>query len=485
MANEVELKLELTKRDADAFEASGLAPGDPRRVRQQSRYFDTPDRALAKAGYSLRIRAASGTRMQTVKADGASAAGLFDRSEWERPVADDTPVLDDTTPIRALLGERVGELAPAFEVLVERRTWIVDEPGAIIELALDHGEAIAGDRRSPICELELELQSGDPRAIFALARRINAVATIRIGVLTKAERGHRLAGAAARAVRAEPIVLAADMTAATAFQRIVQSCVRQFRLNETVLLSEPNAEALHQARVALRRLRSALSIFKSMVDDGRTGHLRDELRWLAAELGQARDIDVLLDRAHAGPLRDRLEAARDAAYDRMGEALESLRVRSLMLDLTQWTVDGDWLAGPRTAAARCQPASEVAAAALDRLRRKVKTEGRHLAKASDEQRHEVRKDAKKLRYATEFFCGLFTGKGQHKRYKAFTGALADLQDQLGALNDLATVPATFARLGIADAPDIASQVSKGGRTKLLSAASEAHDDWISADRFWR
>src|SRR3546814_3028643 len=68
--------------------------------------------------------------LQTIKADGASAAGLFVRSEWERPVSNDTPVLDDTTPIRAVLGDAADAITPVFEVRIERRTWIISEGGA-------------------------------------------------------------------------------------------------------------------------------------------------------------------------------------------------------------------------------------------------------------------------------------------------------------------------------------------------------------------
>jgi triphosphatase len=146
MADEIELKLDLTADAADALEAAALLPGDPGIATQRSIYFDTPYRRLSKGGLSLRIRHSDGTRIQTVKADGASAAGLFMRSEWECPVDSDTPVLDDATPIRALLGDATDTIAPAFEVRIERRTWIISEGDATIELALDRGEAVAGER---------------------------------------------------------------------------------------------------------------------------------------------------------------------------------------------------------------------------------------------------------------------------------------------------------------------------------------------------
>lgn len=483
MAHEIELKLELTRDAAAVIEASGLLADKPETAQQRSIYFDTPDRTLSKAGLSLRIRRAGRRRIQTIKADGASAVGLFARSEWERPVKGDTPILDDTTPIRALLGDAADAIVPAFEVQIERHTWIISESDTTIELVLDRGEAVAGERRTPICEIELELKHGDPAALFALAGRIDAVAPIRLGVLTKAERGYRLIGPAARMVKAEPVMLAADMTAARAFRHIVHSCVRQFRLNEALLLVDRDPGALHQARVALRRLRSAFSIFKPMIG-GAGINLREELRWLASELGDARNLDVLLERATPGSLHDRIATAREAAYDRVGDAFSSLRVRALMFDLAEWTAGDTWLHSSGSDADGNRPAREFAVTALDRFRRKVKKEGRDLADADDEGRHEVRKGAKKLRYAAEFFASLFARKRERRRHKRFVAALEALQDQLGALNDLATAPDVMEKLGVADDPDAPRLLARGGKKRLLETAGDAHEDLFDTKRFW-
>jgi triphosphatase len=483
MADEVELKLELTPEAADEIEASGLLAGDPETVQQKSIYFDTPDRDLMKGGLSLRVRQSDGRRVQTIKADGASAAGLFARSEWERPLEDDTPILDDTTPIPALPGDAADAIAPIFEVKIERRIWMISERDTTIELVLDRGEVVAGERRVPICEIELELKGGDPAGLFALARRIDAIVPVRLGVRTKAERGYALLGPAATMVKAEPVGLASDMTAAQAFRRIVQSCVRQFRLNEALLITGRDSEALHRARVALRRLRSALSIFKPMI--GHAGaDLREGLRWLASAFGDARNLDVLLERARPGPLQDRLAAAREAAYDRACDALSSSRARRLMLDLAEWTAGDDWLASAGSKVDGSQPARAFAAAALNRFRRKVRKAARDLAHADDSVRHEVRKDAKKLRYAAEFFASLFERKHERRRYKRFVVALEALQDRLGALNDLATAPGVLKELGIADDPDAAKLLAKGRKKSLIKRAEDARRDLFERKRFW-
>src|SRR3546814_11720663 len=101
-----------------------------------------------------------------------------------------------------------------------------------------------------------------------------------------------------------------------------------------------DAGALHQGRVALRRLRSAFSIFKPVIGGDAHTPLRDELRWLASELANARNLDVLLERAKPGALRDRIAASREAAYDAVGEVRASARVRALMRDLAAWGASG-------------------------------------------------------------------------------------------------------------------------------------------------
>lgn len=484
MKKEIELKLEMTGEAADHIEASGLLVGDPKITQQKSIYFDTPDGKLRKAGLSLRIRHSEGKRIQTVKANLGSAAGLFARSEWEQTVDDDVPVLDDSAPIRALLGEATDAITSVFEVRIDRCTWLMNESGALIELVLDRGEAVVCERRSSICEIELELKSGAPAALFALARKINATAPARLGVLTKAERGNRLTEPLETAAKAESVELAHDISTEEAFRNIVNSCVLHFRLNEKIFLADRNAAALHQSRVAIRRLRSAFSIFKPMI--GNAGaDLREGFRWLSSELGDARNLDVLLERAGPGQLRDRIVVAREAAYDRVCEVLSSPRVRLLMLDFAEWAAGDSW-AGSIVGDADCdQSARKFAIKALNRFRRKVKKHGRDLANADDGVRHELRKDAKKLRYAAEFFASLFERKGEKRRYKRFVKALQSVQDQLGSLNDLATAPAVLEKLGMANDVDVRELLASGKKKNLLRAAEKAHNKLTDIKRFWK
>lgn len=481
---EMELKLELSRGGADALAASDLFGKARAQADQRSIYFDTPDQALFQSGLSLRIRRSGRKRIQTVKADNGKAAGFFARPEWEQPVNDDAPVLDDRTPIAKLLQDQVDAIAPAFEVQAQRRSWSLDEDGARIELVIDRGEVRALERMSPLCEVELELKSGSPASLFALARGIDAVAPVRLGVLSKAERGYRLLGPAKSAHKAEAVMLDADMTAAVAFQTIAHSCLRHYRLNEAILLERRGAEALHQARVAIRRLRSGFSIFKAMLADRQAERISGALRVLGVTLGEARNLDVLIAQTKAGTLHDRLSQARDTAYSAVEKALASAHTRAVILDLTEWLAIGDWLQDPGTRELRNTPARNFAAAALDRFRRKVKRHGRNLESLEDEARHQLRKDAKKLRYAAAFFTGLFDRKTEQRRRATFVAGLEDLQDQLGALNDLATAPAVLRKYRLARHPDARRLLAQGKKPKLLDAAAAAHGDLLDAKAFW-
>ncbi|MFY9349206.1 CYTH and CHAD domain-containing protein [Sphingobium sp.] len=475
MQPETELKLDLDADRARLFPDWPLLPAPLRIDSLHATYFDTPDRRLDAAGFSLRIRRIGRKRVQTVKANAAPAAGLFARDEWEMPVRGSTPLLDDRTPVAALLGDAAATLAPVFDVVVQRHVWHVVEGDATIELVLDQGEVRAGDRAMPVCEIELELQAGAPAALFAFARRIDADVAVRPGMLTKSERGHRLRDSLPPAYKAERIALDPDVALGEAFARIMANCLRHYRLNEALLLDAYHPDALHQVRVAVRRMRSALALFRPALDRDAAAPIVAELRWLAATLGEARDIDVLVATLDPGdPRRARLEAVQQEAHERVLAWLRSARLRALLLDLVEWLATG-----PLRPDQADRPAAPLAAARLRKLRRRVAKGGRRLERQTDEARHDVRKAAKKLRYGAEFFAGLFDRKRQQRRRKTFLAALERLQAQLGQLNDRASAPATLARYGLDPAPPAPDGAA------LVEAAADAQAMFADTRAFWR
>ena len=507
---EIELKLECELSDLATLQDHPLLQEAEARGEAElaSVYYDTPERDLRAAGLGLRVRRIEGRFVQTLKAEGD---GLFDRPEWEQEVAGPEPdrAALAGTPAAALLGGDDG-LEPLFTTAVTRRTSLVRQGSSVIEVALDTGRIeapAAGDRIVPLCEIELELKEGEASDLFALAHAVAALVPVRVGVRSKAERGEALAaGEIDRVRKAEPVPLREDMSAAEAFRAIAHACLRHMRINEAVLLQGRDADALHQVRVALRRLRSAFSLFGDLVSDPVGERIRADLKRVTEPLGRARNLDVFLattlpaerarhpDEVGLLGLERQLEEARTRAYAEVEALLASEAWRTLLLDLVGWINTGPWLRddSPGRAALREEPADDFAARELDRRRRQVKRRGRHLDDLSPEERHRVRIAAKKLRYGAEFFAALYPGKKAGKRHAAFAKALSELQDELGALNDIATADEVLRE--VAGTEPGASTLFAAGMTaadvesrsrKLLAAAAEAHEDLVDTKPFWR
>lgn len=223
------------------------------------------------------------------------------------------------------------------------------------------------------------------------------------------------------------------MTVAEGFGAIVDSCLEHFRMNEQLVVADSNAEALHQARVALRRLRSALSLFKPAIKGPELRRIRAELRAVTRPMGAARNIDVMLaHRADKDPRREKMERDRRRHYAIIARTFGSQSFRDLVLSLIVWAHDGDWRAGRRAKA----PLMKFTIRRIDRVWRTCEERGIYLAALSDRQRHRLRIDIKKLRYALEFVDEPLrrTGSGHRKFVRMAEG----LQNALGHLNDMAT-----------------------------------------------
>lgn len=489
---EIELKLEIDRAHVDALKGHARLAGLPsRKVAQLSTYYDTPKEKLRRAGYTLRVRQAGRRFVQTVKGEDRSRSGIFRRAEWEQEIEGSEPDLRalSETPASGLLDgkDRLASLLPLFTASADRTIWQVEDEDGRIEMVLDEGEIVADERRTPILEIELELLGGEPHRLFALARDLAVSTPLRIGVLSKFERGMLLRdGALDAPVKALPVALEPGMTVGAAFAAIAAACIRQFRLNEPLFVDRRDGAALHQARVALRRLRSAFSMFASITSDERRGELREGLRWIASGLGEARDLDVFVGkRLQQGQapdeIRARALAEREGAFDRAIAALGSLRFQTLMLDLAEWLALGEWQSGDHPARQlRDQPVERFAQEMLDRFWRRVKKRGRNLAELDDEPRHEVRIVAKKLRYGSEFFAPLFPGHKAARQRKAFLAALEELQTHLGELNDIVTAGLLRERF-----PGLEDNAATADRDSLLAEAEAAHARLVETGPFWR
>ncbi|HEY1502887.1 MAG TPA: CHAD domain-containing protein [Stellaceae bacterium] len=457
MAHEIEVKLEAPLAAARRLSAAPwlkrIETAPPKRAHLVSVYYDTPAAALRSEGMSLRVRQIGNRRVQTVKAGPRGRCGPFCRQEWEYEIAGDRPEIaddDDTALARFSRKRLTRDLRPVFTTDIARMAIPVRSADSEIEIAIDRGEVRAKRNRAPISEIELELKHGDPASLVELAKRVALVTEAGYGIASKAERGYALSrNAGPISVEGAEIVVDAEMTAGEAFMTIALSCVHHFAGNRDAVIARL-PEGVHQMRIGLRRLRAAISFFKNMLQDADSAHIRRQLKWLLGELGPARDLDVLIDesvvplqRARTGgdtldTLKAELNRRRDAGIERAKKAVASDRYRRTVLDTALWATGGAWTTGTKRALAeqRDGRVADIAAAEFGRREHKLEKKLKRLAKLNPRRRHKLRIAAKKLRYAGEFFTGLYDDRRPRHRLKQHRQALKALQAALGKLNDM-------------------------------------------------
>jgi triphosphatase len=270
-------------------------------------------------------------------------------------------------------------------------------------------------------------------------------------------------------------------------------------------------EGVHLMRVGLRRLRAAISLFRELIAGPQTEAIKKELKWLTGTLAPARDLDVFVSDS-VTPLRQTLpvkpgavtlqkdvEQRRARAFGRAKAAVTSRRYRALVLDTLAWLEAGDWTRSddPLIRALRRRPVAAFAADELKRRRKKVLKKAKKLESLAPARRHKLRIAVKKLRYATDFFAGVFPGRKAGKRRKQFERHLGGLQDGLGALNDIAVhekLAADIAHEGPrlrpgsrrrAFAAGVVTGQDEARIRPLLEAAAAAATDLAKAKPFWR
>lgn len=451
MANEVELKLTIAGGDIARLKRhpsiTAAASGKPVTRKLLSIYYDTPDLKLLDLGISLRVRRMSGQWFQAVKSAGKSLAGLHQRLEWEDIIAFDHPDFSKITEpelTRIFDNESLREqLAPIFHTEVSRTEWqLTWENGDHVELALDVGELVAGDHREPISEIELELKGGTTGRLFDLALTLQQDIPLTIENASKAQRGYaRYRPQPPGVARAQHSRLTAQMSGHDAFRQIAWECLHHLQGNHDMVLHGSDIEGVHQMRVALRRLRSALAVFRSIASRESCNDLLTELRWITDLLGKARDLDVFLEQTlppmlvqlhgHAGllSLQKKAQSARQRAYREARAALGSQRYQRMLLAIGAWLENERW----RNADTPDLALIDIARNTLNKRYKQLRRHGKRLMHMHPEERHATRIAAKKLRYAGEFFAGLYPARAT----RGLLSPLREVLEILGMLNDIA------------------------------------------------
>lgn len=452
-SHEIELKFLVTEpgfKSSQQWAVLHTGVRRPNAQRLRTWYFDTEKGDLERHKMVLRTRAQRRGYVMTLKWNGSFPGGLFERGEIEVATVSAEPEI-------GLLGPEVANLIAGlthnqpltaiYETDIRRITRRVQTGGSEIEVAFDAGFIIAGGQKLPVREIELELKSGDPAELYRLGISLAETYPVRLGYLAKSARGALLSSGR----QPKPVYAAAPISGApsvdAAIGILINACLNQFAGNWPAFEAGDGVVAVHQMRVAMRRLRSLLGLFQRAFPCAEFSSFRNDAKRIASAMGEARNWDVFLALLRQGPvaafpgepgfeaLLAQSEQHRAAGYEAVGNLLAAPETTRFILSLQAFVARSGWRnALPADALSRLTaPAKDFAAANLERLHQRLAKRGKNLAALPPHARHQVRIELKKLRYAADLFGGLFENRGKIRDY---TRAAGKLQDQLGIFNDL-------------------------------------------------
>lgn len=497
--SEIELKFIINEQVEEHLQVrfAALQPGNggPRPLR--SVYYDTPDHALHKAGYSIRLRRDDGRWIQTVKSRSGLHSGLSRVSEFECPSGDGELHLDDIPDKtarkqikRLISGKRFD---PVCQTNMNRTSaQIVAPDGTRAELSVDHGHILAGPLSAELREMEIELIAGTVDGLFDMARDLLREGAFRFSCLSKSDRGYLLAEEGRIDVpmkprMAKPVPLHGTQTVGEAARDILRECFDQIAKNIDLIRVSKDPGGPHQLRIGLRRLRSAFVLFSGQINKPDRKRLNEEARWLGQEIGALRDRDVTAidivrplqqscpDEPSFAALGSLLAKERSKTRKHVRHVLESRRAMSFLLDLARVIETGPI----GKAGVGDMPVGKLAKRALDRRWKSVRDQAHAISKLTSEERHALRKELKKLRYTIEFLAPLYP----QKQVAPFTRQLKQLQTVFGDLIDAAMINELFSGDSALGAQDPAAQRAIGWVTGARMTKSQ--QDWKEAKSLWK
>lgn len=452
---EFELKFQVDAAHQAAVEAA-VARGRSHRARLRARYYDTADGALAAQHIVLRVRKEDGAWVQTAKAPGARLVERLEHNvelpperAGEIPLPSlgrhqGTPVGDriDAALRQAGHDPATTELVPLYGTDVWRTTREMRSGDALVELAFDLGTVRAGDQAHALRELEFELKHGSPSSLLELAGRWRGRYGLWLDTVSKSERGERLArgvthGAPVKAVAPR---LDADASGPQVFRAVLDSCLNQILPNASEVASgSPDPEHVHQLRVGIRRLRTALrelADFAPAIDPAWEPALAETFSALGRQRDREHVVRSVQSRleAHGAPPCNVTDAA--DAEPSADAVVRAPGFQAVLMGLIAASLPGDAADETRGTA---PPVRKTLRARLSKLHRQVLRDGKRFEDLGPIAQHRVRKRLKRLRYLGEFVAPLFGRRAAAR----FLAQLEPAQDALGAHNDAATAMAAF------------------------------------------
>lgn len=415
-------------------------------------YYDSPNGALATAGLALTLdvqgRGAVQRLLRIRPLDGDCACpGRVPICLAERRLAVATPDLDalaDSLP-EALQGAGLSAIATA----VGRRTTLDLTPeGMTATLIAGALQVVAAER--PFARLMLSIPRAAATEGLALLRALAAEHPVTVSARTLAEEARALAlNLPFEPYHRPALDLGADLSVEDAARHAIGHLTRTLLAAMPIAIEGSDAEGVHQTRVAIRRLRSVLTVFRPAIGCAEISSLKARLGELARSLGPARDWDVLLGGALAdvaevfaahpsiADLRRAAEGARTEAYTSVRDTLTGPMARCLAIDLVASVVDPPWrradVPDDEATSLRASPLQSFARTALARRYKPMKRDGRRFAELDVAALHALRIQAKRMRYTSDLFATVF----DNGRRKRFHRSLVEIQDVLGHLNDSA------------------------------------------------
>jgi triphosphatase len=490
--HELELKFQVPPELRASLTHELLRHGG-RRMHLLARYFDTPEGLLGSHAVSLRLRHEGRRWVQTLKAAGRNAVHRLEHEVVLRVPAGTEPALDlgrhDGTPagdqLRALLKDVPGPaLAERFATDITRLAAQLRTPAGTVEAAFDIGAVRAGERAAPVCELELELVEGDAAAVFEMAALWRAHGGLWLDTRSKARRGADQAEGRdfGPPVKARPPLLTSDMSGDAVVRAAVNAALDQVLGNASEVGAGSRDEAhMHQLRVGLRRLRTALRELGPLargVDPVWEEQLADAFRCLGAlrdDNAVAAAVQPLLERVRAPRMRWTAQTTGidPAVIVRHGPLQDTL------LSLLRWGLDDHACA---TSPVSPEDARAHVKERLARLHRQVDKSGRRFPDLAPQEQHRVRKRLKRLRYVAELVSSWWPRKAVRRYLKRLTTA----QDALGHHNDVVVAADRFrADAECEPASYFAAGYLLAHRDRTAADAHAALADVKDARRFWK
>ena len=405
-------------------------------------YVDTEDWRMGRAGYVLRVRRRAGRVETTLKDLSSATKGLRRRLEVTQPLpASGLSGLDRTGEVgwrvEALAGART--LNQVLEVRTRRRPYDLEIHGERVgELALDDTVIAIGQerRRLRLTRVEVEVQPPWVDAMQPFVERLRRECGLQPATLSKFEAGLMAAGLSIPGPPdLGPVGVSPDSTLGDLAYRVLRSEASAMLAHVPGTRLGEDIESLHQMRVATRRMRAGMDMFAAVLPV-RAGRLRAELGWLAALLGEVRDLDIQLGRFDdwteempgdhreaLDELADLLVGHRVQARRALLEALDSRRYERLVSGLVAMLSQGPSL---RSVPGRAPAVTRMPELIGERHRaaRKAARRAKRTGAATDYHRLRIR--CKRLRYSLEFASGLYDGE-----LKGFVRQMTRLQDALG------------------------------------------------------